>query len=211
MKLVVLATACICAYAFPQEPTGPVTRNTIFADEKFEGGIFEDLEVIEQFELSRNTDTSSFYRLPNTTRPNHYNILWQINIAALDMSGSVDIVLEATTAVVNEIVIHASEMNIGSVTLVQGNTIVQTLPHILEAETEFLRVPLATGFLAYNPTTPVYYTLTITFNAPLRTDMYGIYQSWYRNNPSNLNEAVRYVECLSINLFINLFKHLWLP
>ncbi|KOB73138.1 Aminopeptidase N3 [Operophtera brumata] len=193
MKLVVLAAVCICAHAFPQEPTGPVTRNTIFADERFEGEIFENLEAMEQFELSRNTDASSFYRLPNTTRPTHYDITWQIAFPARQMSGATSITLSATRADVNEIVLHADQMTIGTVTLLQGTQIIQTLAPILEEEAQFLRVPLASGSLAYDDTNPIYYTLTINFNAPLRTDMYGIYESWYRNDPSNINEPVSWM------------------
>lgn len=190
IKLAVLAVACVSAFAFPQEPTGPVSRNTIFADEKFEGGIFENLDSMEQLELSRNIGESSLYRLPNTTRPVHYNVLWQINIAALAMSGSVDIQLACTQSDVSEIVIHGAEMTIGAVTLIQGTTNIP-VQVVLEPETHFIRIRLVDGFLSYNPTSPVIYTLSTTFNAPLRTDMYGIYQSWFRNDPNNPNEAVR--------------------
>lgn len=193
MKLIVLAAACVCAFAsMPfEDPKVPPTRNTIFADEKFEGGVFENLDAIEA--LSRNTDASARFRLPNTTRPDHYDVLWQIIITDLSMTGTVTTRIRATQPDVDEIVLHAAEMQITSLSLAQGTTAVP-VTFVMEAETHFLKVRPVTGTLQYNPNTPVYYTLYIEFNAPLRTDMYGIYQSWYRNNPTNTNEQVRYVD-----------------
>lgn len=211
MKLALLAVACTCAYAFPQEPTGPLGRSTIFADEKFEGGIFENLDEMEEMELSRNTDASSIYRLPSTTRPFHYDVLWQISMPSLLMSGSVDIQIYATEVNVTEIVLHADQMTLGSFSLVPTTTTtpsvnVAIVGHTLEPETQFLKIQLDSPLL-YNNQTPVYYTLSIQFSAPLRTDMYGIYQSWYRNNPENQTSPIRYADYLRIICIISfIFK-----
>lgn len=214
MKLALLAAACVCAYAFPHEPTGPPTRNTIFADERFEGGLFENLDAMESFELSRNTDSSSRFRLPNTTRPYHYNILWQIQLTPTvrSMTGATSMEFYATQGNVNEIVLHAAQMNLTRVHLARGTisapaVAVTINDYVMEEDTHFLRISLNES-LVYNSTDPVYYTLSIEFFAPLRTDMYGIYESWYRNNPNNQNEAVRYVDFEFNSISLNYVLHI---
>lgn len=191
-KFIILAAACVCAYAFPNKPTVPLTRNTIFADEKLEGQIFDNLDNFDLLDAARNTaDNSSAYRLPTTTKPRHYNVLWVIDIERLTFAGTVGIELYATQPGVNEVVIHSSEMNYTNIQLSLNNVAINT-EVVEEEDTQFLRVKLAdaAATLQYSETTPVIYTLTISFSAPLRTNMYGIYQSWYRNNVADPNEVI---------------------
>lgn len=181
-KLIILSLACVLSHAFPQEPTVPLNRNTIFGDEKIENGVFEDVNSLDSVTL-RNV-AANLYRLPTTTRPRHYNVLWAIDISRLTFSGTVDIELYATQANISEIVIHADDLQILSLRLQLGNNVLNS-NYTLEQEYQFLRVQSLGGSLQFNATNPVIYTLTIEFAAPLRTDMYGIYQSWFRNNATD--------------------------
>ncbi|XP_048007612.1 membrane alanyl aminopeptidase-like [Leguminivora glycinivorella] len=183
MKLLIFAVACYCANGFPQEPPKPKT--TIFGDEQLQGEIFENLQLQrENFgAVAFDEEAAAAYRLPTTTKPSHYNLLWIMDFTSTpqSFSGTVNIQLEATQAGVNQIVIHSDALTIGSVTLVQGTT---SIPVTSEEEPafNFLKINLSTGTLAYNATNTVVYTLTINFSAPMREDMTGIYKSWFRNN-----------------------------
>ncbi|XP_047984084.1 membrane alanyl aminopeptidase-like isoform X2 [Leguminivora glycinivorella] len=175
-KLLVLALACSCAYSIPQKATK--LKTTIFGDEKLEGEIFEKYDVAA---VALNDDVA-LYRLPTTTRPTHYNILWAMDFTSNPQAfgGTVEIQLHATQTGISQIVLQSDDLTIGTVTLVQGNT---PVPVTVTEETayDFLRINLVSGSLAYDATNPVIYTLTITFEAPMRDDMYGIYKSWFRN------------------------------
>ncbi|XP_075971872.1 membrane alanyl aminopeptidase-like [Anticarsia gemmatalis] len=189
MKLLVLFLACLCGSAF-SSPTDLVyrnstlVRNTIFADERLQGEIFENIDAFRELNLaSRNTQVD--YRLPTTTRPIHYSVLWIIDFSRSEptQSGTVSIQLAATQQNVNEIVIHADDLVLENVQLALGTTNIP-ITHILEKERQFLIVRLNTGTLNFNQASPVVYTLTVSFGAPLRTDMYGIYRSWFKNSPT---------------------------
>nr|ADL38970.1 aminopeptidase N3 [Diatraea saccharalis] len=179
LGLIVLATSCFAVHAFPESPRP--YRNTIFLDEKLEGEVFEDVDSFKDITLY-NTVINPF-RLPTTTRPQHYNVEWIIDMEKLWFSGSVDIELYATQPNVNEIVIHAHDLNITSLSLRQGTTPMYQ-EYFLQPQYHFLYVALTNGSLDYNAINPIIYTLSIEFNAPLRTDMYGIYRSWFRNTPT---------------------------
>lgn len=179
MKLLVLSLAYVCANALPSTP--PVTRNTIFADERFEGEIFENVDAFDNIELAPRDGTVSPYRLPTTTLPSHYNVLWIVDIGRLAYNGTVEIQLHATQANVSEIVIHCDHVELSSVVLRLGTTVVAT-NYTLQQEYQFLRVALTNGVLQYNANSQVNYTLAIEFGADMREDMYGIYKSWFRNN-----------------------------
>nr|AAP37953.1 midgut aminopeptidase N3 [Helicoverpa armigera] len=187
IKLLVLSLACACVIA--HSPIPPVSR-TIFLDERLEGGAFENIDAFKNIELSNAA--ASPYRLPNTTIPTHYKVLWVINLSenVQSYSGTVDITLQATQPNVNEIVIHCDHLTVTSVVLRQGTategTLIPTTP-IPQSQYHFLRVALNDGVLLYNENVPVQYTLSIAFNADMRDDMYGIYRSWYRNLPTDTN------------------------
>lgn len=156
----------------------PVTRNTIFIDEKLEGQIFEGIDAVST--VARNDDQME-WRLPTTTRPIHYDLSLAINMQTLFFTGTVQIQLAATQANVNEIVLHAEYYVISSLTLQQGTTTIATT-YEMTAENQFLRVRLTNNVLQYNAQQPVVYVLTISFGANLRTEMNGLYRSWFRNN-----------------------------
>lgn len=174
-ELFVLALVCLTASGLPNPP---VTRNTIFMDEKLEGEIFEHVDDFNNIEYNLSPES---YRLPTTTRPLHYNLLWGIDIASFAFAGRVDIQLQPTQANVNEIVIHSHDIMHGQITL-RRNDNNQILSHTtsVDEERQFLTISLASGFLEFNSS--ITYTLSITFQARLRNDMYGIYRSWYKNN-----------------------------
>ncbi|XP_050343237.1 membrane alanyl aminopeptidase-like [Nymphalis io] len=177
LGLFVLVAACFCANALHNPP---VTRNTIFLDEKLEGQIFENIDDYDK--ISKNAVQLN-YRLPTTTRPVHYNVLWGIDITRFILNGTVEIQLVANQANVNEIVIHSHDQTLSSIQLRLGTTVIPQT-HVVDAELHFLRVRLTSGTLNYNAQTPVVYTLFIEFNSDLRNDMYGIYRSWFRNTPT---------------------------
>nr|AAX39865.1 aminopeptidase N3 [Trichoplusia ni] len=178
----VLLLACVCTNAIPRTP--PVLRNTIFADERVEGGVFENVDAFDNIELSPRNATSP-YRLPTTTKPIHYDVVWHIDINNLQYQGSVDIQIQATKSNVSQIVIHYDHMPSNpSVTLRLGANTIQT-SYELEPAYQFLKINLLNNaVLQYteNAQTQTTYLLTVEFGfTPMRTDMYGIYRSWFKN------------------------------
>lgn len=176
LKLLILSMACMCASAIPKGP--PIARNTIFGEERLKGETFENVDVYEDISLFDGTEEA--YRLPTTTRPTHYNVLWNMDMTRLSYSGEVSMLLVATQPGVNEIVIHSDHTELTSLSLRQGDMVI---PHTytIDEVHQFLRIR-PNADLMYNPITPTVYNLTIQFGAEMRTDMYGIYRSWFRNN-----------------------------
>lgn len=181
IKLIVLLAGCLAVSGIPQTPPRPTS--TIFGDERLSGEIFENIDAFSS-DVSLSRSDANAYRLPTTTKPTHYNVLWTIDISRLVFTGSVEINFVATQANLNEIVIHSNELEITSLSVRQGTT---TLPssYTLEPQYHFLRVRLNNAALQYSPTNPIIYTMVIEFGAPLRTDMTGIYRSWFRNNSTD--------------------------
>lgn len=185
LYVLVLAVACLSVQAFPENPVP--YKNTIFGEERIEGGAFEHIDDFKDLAVTGRS-TNNPYRLPTTTKPSHYKVLWRLDMNTLSLSGLVQIELQATQSNVNEIVIHVNELDLQSVELFLGQTENQPVPietYTLVPEYHFLKVKILNGVLQYNANTPVIYTLKIAFSAPLRTDMYGIYRSWYRNEPTD--------------------------
>ena len=174
--LIVLGMVFLCTQALPSPP---VARNTIFLDETLEGEIFENIDAIENIEYN---NSPSDFRLPVTTRPINYRVLWNVSLTNFQVLGRVEIDLVATQANVSEIVLHSNELNIESVNLQLGAVQVPQT-YILQEALQFLVVRPA-AVLQFNASNPIVYNLTINFNAPLRNDMYGIYRSWFRNVPN---------------------------
>ncbi|CAF4959395.1 unnamed protein product [Pieris macdunnoughi] len=176
----------LAASAIPPPP--PSSRNTVFIDEQLVGQIFE-VKSEEITDLA--TRSTSQYRLPTTTRPIHYDVLWIVEIDQLTYSGTVEITLVATQANVQEIVLHSKDLDITSLRLLRGDTVlVQGLGNMVaDVELEFLKVRTGAA-LEYNATNPVQYTLQFGFIAELRKDMAGIYRSWFRNS---YNESVSWM------------------
>ncbi|KAM3967179.1 membrane alanyl aminopeptidase-like [Aphomia sociella] len=186
MRLLIFAAVLACVFALPQQP--PTARNTIFGDEKLEGQIFENLQY-QTDEIETRNVAASAYRLPTTTKPEEYDIFWNINPNTLQFSGEVTIYLYATQPNVREIVIHSQDLTINSVSLQHnGEDISQT--YYLDPAFDFLYVQLSNDTLEFNTTNRIY-ELTIQFAAPLRNDMYGLYYSWFRNE--NPDESPKYM------------------
>lgn len=179
--LVTLLISCFYAHALPSPP---LTWNTIFLDERLEGEIFEDIDAFNDL----SNDDIQKYRLPTTTRPVSYTVLWVVDTNSQTFSGNVAINLVATQANVSDIVIHAHDMTIESVVLQRGDVAIPQ-NYTLESDLHFLRTKLASGFLQFDGTNPILYTLKIAFNGNLRDDMSGMYKTWFRNNPSD--ETIR--------------------
>ncbi|XP_014370443.2 membrane alanyl aminopeptidase-like [Papilio machaon] len=183
LKLLVLLASCLVAHAIPQSP--PISRSTIFGDERLKGEIFENVDAYSnEVALGERNVNAIAYRLPNTTKPESYVVLWVVDTTNLLFEGTVDISLVANQANVNEIVIHAHDLNITSLVL-RLNNVIQPTIYSFEPEYHFLRIRLSSNAMQYNPTNPVRYTLSIAFRAPLRDDMYGIYRSWFRNRSTD--------------------------
>lgn len=174
LKLLILSMIYLSANAVPHQP---LIRNTIFGDEKLEGEIFEHFDDYQNISLFDATVEA--YRLPTTTRPIHYNVRWTIDIGRLAYEGEVTIQLAATEPGVSEIVIHSDHTAIMSLVLSQGTTVIPQT-YTTDAVHQFIRIRPSSDLL-FNELSPIVYSLTITFGASMRTDMYGIYQSWYRN------------------------------
>lgn len=188
LKLSILAAAFVCACAVPQKP--PTARTTIFGDEKLEGQVFENLQYKSEDVTPQNTAANA-YRLPTTTRPLRYDLHWDINIANISFTGEVDIYLYATQAGVNEIVIHSQDLQIDSVNLYRYDNEITEInkSYYLQPAYDFLRVQLVgDNTLEYDANINRLYRLSIKFGAPLRDDMYGLYQSWFRNGDSEKEE-----------------------
>lgn len=186
MKLLVgLACAFALAHTYPQDPPIKDTRTTIFAEERLQGEIFENVEAFTNIQLLN--DDQRLYRLPNTTKPIHYNVLWDIdiNVNKRSYSGRVIIQLVATQPGVNEIVIHSDHNDLRNIHLTQGSTPID-ITHNLEPQYQFLRIRPNIN-LEYNANSHVVYTLSIDFAADMRTDMSGIYESWFKTNIDDVN------------------------
>ncbi|KAL0882636.1 hypothetical protein ABMA27_001071 [Loxostege sticticalis] len=187
LGFMILAATCLVANAYPQDPRP--YRNTIFGDEKLEGGPFENIdEFADVAQLTSLDGSISPYRLPTTTKPEHYKILLTVEIPRNYFSGEEEIQLYATQSGVNEIVIHAYDLNITSLELRQGSNVIPTT-WSFQTEYQFIRVRLTDGTLSYSATNKIMYTLAITYEAPLRTDMTGFYQNWFKNNATTDSES----------------------
>lgn len=196
LKTTILSLVTISVYGLPDlkslsEDKKLITKNTIFGDERLAGEIFEDVDAFSNVELSPMNEDAANYRLPRTTIPTHYNLLWTIDLSQepLRHSGTVEIHLQATQASVNEIVIHSDALTLTRIQLTQGNNQIPTTYEV-DAVNQLLRIRLTSGSLTYNvdPNNPVIYFLTIDFASELRDDMRGLYRNWFRNSPT---DAVR--------------------
>lgn len=119
------------------------------------------------------------YRLPNETKPIHYNI-WlttDVHRGEFAFSGQVTILIDALVNA-NQITLHHREIEISNVNLMSetGDPIQSNVP--------FTSVP-ATEFLVITPTAPLIalskYQVQITYSGSLRDDNAGFYHSSYVN------------------------------
>lgn len=130
------------------------------------------------------------YRLPTTTKPEHYevNLTPFFETAPTDgnpftFKGHVTIYTKPTEEDVNEIVLHCNDLTILSVSVKyqQGDQIVE-ISHTgrnyeCEMPYSFLRIPV-TQTLQLNQE----YIIESEFIGNLQTNMRGFYRSWYNDN-----------------------------
>jgi aminopeptidase N len=144
---------------------------------------FDPLDTTDRFNLLSKQGGIS-YRLPNETRPVRYDINLQtwIDEARFDFEGQVRIHLRVE-AETSQIVVHSKQLVITEVTLFDANQdIVNTLPHELDAVTEFLTVKAQSGIWAANTEL----TLDVKYTGELRTDDQGFYRSSYTNSDNQV-------------------------
>nr|QBI71857.1 aminopeptidase N3a [Plutella xylostella] len=169
--------------AFALPPVIKIQRNTIFTDEMLEGQVFENVDAFSNEEIALFQTSQNEYRLPTTTKPINYKILWSFDFKDddnLSFAGNVDIQLVATQENVNEIVIHCGkDLNIATVGLKKGNEVVTVQNYEKVELYEFLKIQPAES-LVFTPASDTVYTLSISFNGAMRNDMYGIYKSWFK-------------------------------
>ncbi|KAL4706796.1 hypothetical protein ACJJTC_018177 [Scirpophaga incertulas] len=172
-SILLVMLICVGVYASPAHTT---IKRKLLTNEVAE---FKSASVADTKVSARE---ESPYRLPNTTKPIHYNIWWKINISppTFTFSGTVDIDLQATQSNVSKIVINTRNLTIDSLTLKLGEIIINQT-YSFDLNQEFLIISLTSGTLGYNADKPISYRLSIAFNADLRTDMSGLYRSWYIN------------------------------
>lgn len=186
-------TALVCALALahshPWDLPVSVTRNTIFGDEKLPGEVFENIDAFTNIQLY--SEGVNPYRLPNSTKPIRYDVFWDINPDGHEYSGTVAIELVATQPGVSEIIIHSSHNALSDITLTKkGDTTSMALSSRTDEQYHFLVIRPAYD-LEYNNEDPIVYILSVSFGAIMRTDMYGIYKSWFRTDTRDLNSDIR--------------------
>ncbi|KAL4706772.1 hypothetical protein ACJJTC_018153 [Scirpophaga incertulas] len=176
LRGIILLIACTCDYALSVK-TRPCR---IYTPGIKKVHSIENAKALNKAQFSTVDDSP--YRLPNTTRPVHYNLWWKLNLdpPIQTLNGTVNIDLQATKPNVDKIVIHSYNLTIDSLKLTLDKKVVEQA-YTFDLDHQFLIINLKNGSLKYNAKRPINYTLSIAFNAPMRTDMTGIYRSWFLN------------------------------
>jgi len=130
-----------------------------------------------EFILASNISEVNF-RLPNTTRPESYDLTIRTRIDEEDFSfsGSVKIdllVIEATTL----IVLHQLYQNVEEIQLESDGHAVPIEQYIHDATLQFLNITVVEALRIGNR-----YTLDIKYNGILREDYLGFYRTSYLND-----------------------------
>lgn len=119
------------------------------------------------------------WRLPNNTRPIHYEIFLttSIHMAEFAFSGHVEIIIEAVEDT-NVITLHFRELTISDVVMVDLRTSsLMNVSFTLEQDREFLHIH-PENFLAAGDR----YLVIVDYAGTLRNDDAGFYRSWYERN-----------------------------
>lgn len=138
------------------------------------GSPFEDRSVGDiEFRANGNT-----YRLPNNTKPEHYDIslMTRIDQASFDFSGIVriDFVVLSNT---REITLHARQLTVKDIRLLNGTQAIPLLSYSYNVVMDFLMIPTDNVDLLEGKR----YTLDIQYEGILRKDNAGFYRSSYIN------------------------------
>lgn len=119
------------------------------------------------------------YRLPNDTKPIHYDI-WlttDVHRGEFEFSGQVTILIDALVNT-NQITLHHRDIEISNVNLMSETGVP------IQSNVPFTSVP-ATEFLVITPTAQLIalskYQVQITYSGSLRDDNAGFYHSSYVN------------------------------
>lgn len=124
--------------------------------------------------------TGRDYRLPNTTRPLHYNV-WlstAIHQGDFDFHGVVDIHIEAVNNTA-EIVVQSRQLTIYVIDLLtlDGTVFEEDVAHSFQADPEFLVITPAQALIAGEQI-----MVRIYYGGVLRNDDAGFYRSSYVNS-----------------------------
>lgn len=123
------------------------------------------------------------YRLPNNTRPVHYDIELTTNVHSgnFNTTGRVRITLDVLLPQTREIQLHQRQLTIGVVRLTEGGRVVALQPTVeYNNVSELLTVRLAAGAAALAVGTQ--YVLEVEYSGVLRDDLRGFYYSSYRTD-----------------------------
>lgn len=122
------------------------------------------------------------YRLPNNTHPETYDIsiTTRIDLDDFAFTGrvTIGIVVDYPTS---EIVVHARQLNISTVSLRQRGREVRIRPFTYDAVPEFLTIKSDENAFSVGDRLE----LVVTYNGTLRTDDSGFYRSAYTNTNGN--------------------------
>lgn len=134
---------------------------------------------IDNAAIDDTVTSGVFYRLPNNTKPESYDITLITNVDENDFNftGCVVIKVRVVEASHN-ITVHARQLNIKTVALTaESGAAVALNPFTYDNITEFLVIPsqieLENG---------AQYTLTVKYSGVLRTNSVGFYRSSYTNS-----------------------------
>lgn len=114
------------------------------------------------------------YRLPNDTKPETYHISLQTDISEgrFDYNGYICInilIVNATRAVT----IHARDLNIISIRLSNGSSVISLMPWRRNTKTDFLTIPTKSVEMLPGDR----YRLEVIFDGRLRTDLRGFFRT----------------------------------
>lgn len=119
------------------------------------------------------------YRLPNDTKPLHYDISLTTNVhtGALAFSGLTKIFITAKEPT-NVITLHALQITISKIVVssVSAELVNTATGFTIDTQTDFLRIPVPTLVVNNN------YTVEITYTSSLRRDNAGFYLSTYTDS-----------------------------
>ena len=147
--------------------------------ENIDGDIVNDVQIAPFKDPFDDID----YRLPNNTRPIHYDIWLKTDIdqGELGFSGRVSIHIEALENT-NEITLHYRQLTIMNIDLLRstGGSIQSNVPYTKKDDVEFLVIKPSARLIEN-----ANYTIVISYIGQLRSDDAGFYRSSYTDESGN--------------------------
>lgn len=128
----------------------------------------------------------SAYRLPTTTKPEHYDLsltpYFEDDVRPFTFDGTVDIHINALEDDVKQIVMHCKDIEIKSILIFQLVNDDEELVDLLVTD-DVAQCEDAYSFLRINTVNSLQlgtkYIVRIAFSGNLQKDMTGFYRSWY--------------------------------